>query len=358
MMKAMALWEKYSKPDPPPSKSRMADRGILSLSEFLVGFIGSFADCETRCRKFKIRSPMTYTQPNEFSELPSKQASSSPSAEPQRMTTKKSALTFLLILTRVVRLNGIAFAILFAAIAGNGAPRVDFKAPALGDYGPITGHVSRLAAPSEYGVILLDSQNNKIWWDKTHNVHGISIADDGTFSAPSSLAEKGWINNTNVLKAPFIGVWIVPKNFGKFSVEGIPLPEKILRGAVASKIMIRTGPKTVPSVDFDTPLIGADQPITGQVLGLSHPTDYRVLMLVSAITNVWWDKTHNVNGIPIAEDGSFKIKGWVVDPHDLTVPNIGIWIVPTNFPEFSAEGTALPEKIPQTAVASKIKTRK
>jgi len=270
---------------------------------------------------------------------------------------EKSMLTFVLLLTRNVRLNGITFAILFAAIAGNCAPSVDFKAPALGDYGAITGHVSGLAAPSAYEVILLDSQRNKIWWDKTHNVHGIPIAEDGTFTAASSAAEKGWVNNTNVLKAAFIGVWIVSTNFGRFSVEGIPLPEKIPAAAVASKIIIRTGPGTVPSVDFDAPPAGTNRPVTGQVLGLSNPTAYRVLMLVSAITNVWWDKTHNVHGIPIAEDGSFKIEGWVVDPHDLTVPNIGVWIVPTNFPEYSAEGTDLPEKIPQAAVASKIKNR-
>jgi hypothetical protein len=271
--------------------------------------------------------------------------------------TKTSMQTILSLPTTSVRLSCITFAILFATTAGNCAPGVDFEAPPLGEYGPVTGHVSGLASPSEYGVILLDSQNNKIWWDKTHNVHGIPIADDGTFSVPSSAAEKGWINNTNVLKAPFIGVWIVSTNFGKFSVEGVPLPEKIPQGAVASKIMIRVGPKSVPSVDFDAPPVGTNQPVTGQVLGLSKPSDYRVLMLVSAITNVWWDKTHNVHGIPIAEDGSFKIKGWVVDPHDLTVPNVGIWIVPMNFPEYSAEGTALPDRIPQAAVASKIKTR-
>jgi hypothetical protein len=271
---------------------------------------------------------------------------------------KKSTLAFLFFLTRNVRLNCITFVFLIATIAGNCAPSVDFKAPPLGDYGPITGHVSGLAAPSEYEVILLDSQNNKIWWDKTHNVHGIPIADDGTFSVASSVAEKGWINNTNVLKAPFIGVWIVSTNFGKFSVEGVPLPKKIPQSAVASKIMIRTGPETVPSVDFDAPPVGTNQPVTGQVFGVSNPTDYRVLMLVSAISNVWWDKTHNVHGIPISEDGSFKIKGWAVDPHDLTVPSIGIWIVPTNFPKYSAEGTALPEKIPLAAVASKIKNRK
>ena len=265
--------------------------------------------------------------------------------------------TILSLPTTSVRLSCITFVILFAATAGNCAPSVDFEAPPLGEYGPITGHVSGLASPSEYGVILLDSQNNKIWWDKTHNVHGIPIADDGTFSVPSSAAAKGWINNTNVLKAPFIGVWIVSTNFGKFSVEGVPLPEKIPQGAVASRILIRVGPASVPSVDFDAPPVGTNQPVTGQVLGLSKPSDYRVLMLVSAVTNVWWDKTHNVHGISIAEDGSFKVKGWVVDPHDLTVPNIGIWIVPTNFPKYSAEGKALPEKIPQAAVASKIKSR-
>jgi hypothetical protein len=274
-----------------------------------------------------------------------------------RIMTRTSMLTFLYLLTGNVRLNGIIFVILFAALAGNCAPSVDFKAPALGDYGPIAGHVSGLDSPSAYEVILLDSQKNKIWWDKTHNVHGIPIMDDGTFSAASSDAEKGWINNTNVLKAPFIGVWIVSTNFGKFSVEGIPLPKNIPQSAVASKIMIRTGPETVPSVDFDAPPLGTDQPFTGQVLGLSNPTRYTALMLVSEITNVWWDKTYDVHGIPVAEDGSFRIKGWAVDPHDLTVPNIGIWIVPTNFPEYSAEGTALPENIPQAAVASQIKNR-
>ena len=135
-------------------------------------------------------------------------------------------LTFLFLLTRNIRLNCITFAILFATIAGKCAPSVDFVAPPLDTYGPITGHVSGLAAPSTYEVILLDSQSNKIWWDKTHNVHGIPIADDGRFSVASSADEKGWINNTNVLKAPFIGVWIVSTNFGKLSVEGIPLPSQ------------------------------------------------------------------------------------------------------------------------------------
>ena len=259
--------------------------------------------------------------------------------------------------TGFLRLVCMALAIPFAAAAGRGAPSVDFQAPPLGEYGPITGHVSGLDSPSDYGVILLTSQQNKIWWDKTHNVHGIPIATDGTFIVPSSAAEKGWINHPNVLKTAFIGVWVVPANFGKISVEGVPFPEKIRQGAVASKILIRTGPGSVPSVDFETPAVGTNAPIAGQVLGLSNPASYKVLMLVSAEPNVWWDKTHNVHGIPIAEDGSFRVEGWVVDPHDLTVPNIGVWVVPGDFPKYSAEGVALPGSIPKAAVASVIKNR-
>jgi hypothetical protein len=271
--------------------------------------------------------------------------------------THESMSAFPFLPTANISLVCMALAIPFAAVVGRSAPSVDFEAPPLGVYGPITGHVSGLAAPSDYGVILLTSQKNKIWWDKTHNVRGIPIAADGTFVVPSSADDKGWINHPNVLRTAFIGVWVVPADFGKISVEGVPLPEKIRQGAVASKMLIRTGPGTVPSVDFDAPPAGVNEPIRGQVLGLSHPADYKALMLVSAKPDVWWDKTHNVRGIPIAEDGSFKIEGWVVDPHDLTVPNIGVWIVPADFPKYSAEGVALPKTIAQAAVASKIESR-
>jgi len=160
-------------------------------------------------------------------------ARSSRTAEPQRTMTKKSKLTFLFPLTRSVRLNGITFAILFAATAGNCAPIVDFEAPPLGHYGPVTGHVSGLVAPSEYKVILLDSQNNKIWWDKTHNVHGIPIAEDGSFKI------EGWVVDPHDLTVPNIGIWVVPTNFPKFTAEGTDLPEKIPQAAVASKIKNR-----------------------------------------------------------------------------------------------------------------------
>src|SRR5579872_3696788 len=149
-----------------------------------------------------------------------------------------------------------ASAVLFTAVTGICGPSVDFVAPPLGARGPITGHVSGLDAPSEYMVLLLTSQNNKIWWDKTHSVHGIPIVEDGTFTTG-----KGWINHTNVLKAPYIGIWVVPTNFGKFSAEGTPLPEKISQGAVASKILVRRKLAERPSVDFDAPAMGANTPI-------------------------------------------------------------------------------------------------
>jgi len=266
---------------------------------------------------------------------------------------KRSIFTLLFLLTRNVKLVCIAFAILFAAVTGICDPLVDFVTPPLGTNGPITGQVSGLASPSEYMVLLLTSQNNKIWWDKTHNVHGIPIAEDGTFTIG-----KGWVNHSNVLKAPYIGIWVVPTNFGKFSAEGAPLPEKISKEAVTSKVYVRTQWASSPTVDFVPPPLGTKELITGEVSALATPSDYRVLMLVSANNKTWWDKTHNVHGIPIAEDGTFRIKGWVVDPHDLQVPYIGIWVVPTNFGRCSAEGVPLPEKIPQASVASKLINRK
>lgn len=130
-----------------------------------------------------------------------------------------------------------------------------------------------------------------------------------------------------------------------------------LHGLALSFLFTAVAGMCAPSVDFVAPPLGAYGPITGRVSGLDSPTAYKIILLTSQKNKIWWDKTHNVHGIPIAQDGSFKVRGWVVDPHDLKVPNIGIWIVPANFPKYSAEGTALPEKIPQAAVAFKIKNR-
>jgi hypothetical protein len=262
-------------------------------------------------------------------------------------------VTCLRLLARSTKLMCIALAISFLSIAGIGAPVVDFVTPPLGTNGPIVGLVSGLDSPSQDMVLLLTSQNNKIWWDKTHNVHGIPIAEDGTFTIG-----KGWVNHSNVLKAPYIGIWVVPTNFGKFSAEGTPLPEEISQRAVASKIYTRNLWASSPTVDFVSPPLDTKDPITGEVFALAAPSEYKVLMLVSGNNKTWWDKTHNVHGIPIAEDGTFRIKDWVVDPHDLQVPYIGIWVVPTNFGKYSAEGSPLPEKIPQAAVASKLINRK
>jgi hypothetical protein len=152
----------------------------------------------------------------------------------------------LVLAARNLGLICIAAAILCARLTVIGAPSVDFVAPPLGARGPITGHVSGLEAPTGYMVLLLTSQNNNIWWDKTHNVHGIAIAEDGTFTTG-----KGWINHTNVLKAPYIGIWVVPTNFGKFSAEGVALPQKIPLGAVAANVKNRQDPEWRPDEAYE-----------------------------------------------------------------------------------------------------------
>jgi hypothetical protein len=275
-----------------------------------------------------------------------------------------------------------------------GVPQIDFVPPPLNTSNAITGKVTGIDTPTDYKVVLLLSRDQKIWWDKTHNVHGVTIQPDGTFTV------KGWANVPRTLTTPYVGVWLVPTSFdlsgSNFQVEGAAVPEKLTKAAVAMKIKSRepsaqvkpdasapelsnpeTTAKTVPTtdadilgasivagavVDFEAPVLGSDAPITGKLGGVRNPADYQVLILVSADQQRWWDKTHNVHGAAIRSDGTFAIKSWVVDPHDLTVANVGIWIVPKSFDiswnAYQVEGRALPDKVKQAAIAAKIQRRK
>ena len=116
-------------------------------------------------------------------------------------------------------------------------PQIDFMPPSLNTSNPIIGKVTGLATPTDYKVVLLLSRDQKIWWDKTHNVHGIMIQPDGTFTV------KGWANVPRTLTTPFMGVWLVPQSFdlgaSNFQVEGTAVPEKLTKAAVAMKIKSR-----------------------------------------------------------------------------------------------------------------------
>ena len=115
-------------------------------------------------------------------------------------------------------------------------------------------------------------------------------------------------------------------------------------------------------VDFEAPALASDAAITGKLSGVPNPADYQALVLVSANLQLWWDKTHDVHGVPVRSDGTFAIKSWVVDPHDLTVANMGIWIVPKSFDiswdAYQVEGGPLPDEVKQAAVAVNIQRRK
>jgi Carbohydrate binding module (family 6) len=115
-------------------------------------------------------------------------------------------------------------------------------------------------------------------------------------------------------------------------------------------------------VDVAVPAPGSDAPIIGKLRGVRNPAEYQVLILVSPDMEQWWDKTHDVDGVPIGTDGTFTIKGWAVDPHDLTVTNVGVWIVPKSFDykgdDFQVDGKPVPNNAIQAAVAVKIEHRK
>jgi hypothetical protein len=57
MLKAMALWEESVIARPVALEIQEANCGTLPLPEFPLRLISSFADCETRRRKFKIKKP-------------------------------------------------------------------------------------------------------------------------------------------------------------------------------------------------------------------------------------------------------------------------------------------------------------
>jgi hypothetical protein len=116
-------------------------------------------------------------------------------------------------------------------------PQIDFVPPALNTSNAIVGKVTGTDTPTDYKIVLLLSRDQKIWWDKTHNVHGITIQPDGTFTV------KGWSNVPRTLTTPYMGVWVVPQSFdlsaSNFQVEGAAVPENLTKAAVAMKIKSR-----------------------------------------------------------------------------------------------------------------------
>jgi hypothetical protein len=116
-------------------------------------------------------------------------------------------------------------------------PQIDFVPPALNTSNAIVGKVTGTDTPTDYKIVLLLSRDQKIWWDKTHNVHGITVQPDGTFMV------HGWANVPRTLTTPYMGVWLVPQSFdlgaSNFQVEGAAVPEKLTKAAVAVKIKSR-----------------------------------------------------------------------------------------------------------------------
>jgi hypothetical protein len=116
-------------------------------------------------------------------------------------------------------------------------PQIDFVPPALNTSNAIVGKVTGTDTPTDYKIVLLLSRDQKIWWDKTHNVHGITVQPDGTFTV------NGWANVPRTLTTPYMGLWLVPQTFdlgaSNFQVEGTAVPEKLTKAAVAMKIKSR-----------------------------------------------------------------------------------------------------------------------
>lgn len=121
------------------------------------------------------------------------------------------------------------------------------------------------------------------------------------------------------------------------------------------------------SMTVNTPALGVNNPVTGSVSGLPLAANqYKIGILVSGDGgNTWWDKTHDypngtpqavVTGIPLNNDYTFTITGWVSDPNDLQAGLMRVIVVPQSFsflwPGYQVEGVAYPNSLTTATVAS------
>jgi hypothetical protein len=126
-------------------------------------------------------------------------------------------------------------------------------------------------------------------------------------------------------------------------------------------------------VDFVSPPVNTTPPIKGKLTGVSDPTKYKVLMLVSGDLKIWHDKTHIMpsgaynqggQGIPISADGSFTCTNWQsvpLNPYELKTPYLGVWVVPTSFDaswaHYQVEGAPIPQMVLNVTLCYVVKDR-
>jgi hypothetical protein len=73
------------------------------------------------------------------------------------------------------------------------------------------------------------------------------------------------------------------------------------------------------------PASGLGSDVAGTVTGLAAPAAWKAAVFVASPEQQWWGpKAQNT----VDPAGGFTVSGWVVDPHDLTAPQMSVLIVP------------------------------
>jgi len=139
------------------------------------------------------------------------------------------------------------------------APSVNFVAPPIGTGNTITGQVTGFTDPTQYKILILVSNDQTTWWDKTHiqpygkpqpnPVQAVVIAADGTFKIPNWAGNPDSNSvNQNDLVTTYIGLWVVPDSFNTtwpiYEVEGAPIPAVVSGCTVCSLIQKRPANQT------------------------------------------------------------------------------------------------------------------
>jgi hypothetical protein len=124
------------------------------------------------------------------------------------------------------------------------------------------------------------------------------------------------------------------------------------------------------TISMQLPPVGTTDPIRGKIAtAVGNPWEYKVLVLVSGVPNVYWDKMHNMYitthpddpghaqgaGIPVDERWTWELHHWGSSPYDNTVPIFRALLLPdwfvTTWPEYQVEGIPVPDHLHHAAIA-------
>jgi hypothetical protein len=142
-----------------------------------------------------------------------------------------------------------AFAVICLSKGAIGAPSIDFVAPPIGTGNTITGQVAGFTDPTQFKILILVSNDQTTWWDKTHvQPNGKPQPNPVQAVAIAANPDSNSVNQYDLVTT-YIGLWVVPNSFNTtwptYQVEGGPIPASVTSVTVCSLIKKRPAQTSV-----------------------------------------------------------------------------------------------------------------